>query len=585
MLSWIKKLFFIELRNRYIPALTLIALISTLVYINVNEIMLSITNDGKLINVSGRQRMLSLKLVIEAKNYLQNPSETTKQNLQQTIKTMRDSHSLLIRLGLSEQLKKIYFEEKLDYQIQSYLNIFEQILEKQDKALLDKLLNESQNILVKLDRVVALYEKENNSKLKSLQDEEKFLYILILIILAIEVVFIFYPASKEIKKYQDNLENQIELKTKELQNSIDIINENVIYSRTDLKGKITYASKAFSKISGYSINELLEKPHNIVRHKDMPKSAFRDMWETIKAGEKWVGEVKNRKKDGGFYWVKAYIAPEYNLDGEIIGYAAVRHNITHKKKIEELNSTLEQKILEEVEKNRQKDQTIFEQNKRIQISEMISNIAHQWRQPLSIISTSASGMQLKKEHNLLSDEMFNEDTRRIIKYTQELSNTIDTFTSFVDSSNTIEIFKVEDLFLNIQTIVSKSLENKGIAFLLEIEDTGLELKSIKNDITTILLHLIYNSRDILKQRDVKNPFIKLSVIYSNEEYQISVEDNGGGIDEEIIGKIFDPYFTTKHQSMGTGMGLSICQFIVNHNLHGIISASNSSLGAKFTLTL
>ena len=101
----------------------------------------------------------------------------------------------------------------------------------------------------------------------------------------------------------------------------------------------------------------------------------------------------------------------------------------------------------------------------------------------------------------------------------------------------------------------------------------------------MLLHIIYNARDILEQNKIQNGYIKVSASYENEKYQINIEDNGGGIEKEIIGKVFDPYFTTKHQSMGTGMGLSICQFIVTNNLGGIITTNNALLGAKFTISI
>ena len=114
----------------------------------------------------------------------------------------------------------------------------------------------------------------------------------------------------------------------------------VIASRTDLKGIITYASKAYEEISGYKESELIGKPHNIVRHPDMPAAAFKQMWDTIQSGKLWVGEVKNLKKDGTFYWVEAHIAPYYDGAGKHVGYSAIRINITSKKRAEFLNEEI-----------------------------------------------------------------------------------------------------------------------------------------------------------------------------------------------------------------------------------------------------
>lgn len=120
---------------------------------------------------------------------------------------------------------------------------------------------------------------------------------------------------------------------------LQIIDKNVISSTTDLHGKITQVSQAFCDISGYSKNELLGKNHNIVRHKDMPKTIYKELWETIQAGNVWEGEIKNRHKNGSAYWVDVIISPVKNEQGETISYTAVRHDITDKKHIEELSVT------------------------------------------------------------------------------------------------------------------------------------------------------------------------------------------------------------------------------------------------------
>ncbi len=143
-------------------------------------------------------------------------------------------------------------------------------------------------------------------------------------------------ALEQQRKDEDEF-NEIQKLNHELDALVDSFDTYVIASRTDLKGVITYASRAYEQISGYAKDELIGKPHNIVRHPDMPASAFKQMWNTIQSGKLWVGEVKNLKKDGGFYWVEAHIAPYYNGDGEHVGYSAIRLNITSRKRAELLN--------------------------------------------------------------------------------------------------------------------------------------------------------------------------------------------------------------------------------------------------------
>lgn len=123
---------------------------------------------------------------------------------------------------------------------------------------------------------------------------------------------------------------------RELNNYKKIVDENVIISKTDVNGFITYVSSAFCQISEYQESELLGKPHNIVRHDDMKSTSFEDLWKTVKSGRVWQGEVKNRKKYGGYYWVEATVRPEFNDDNEIIGFISVRQDITTAKQLEEI---------------------------------------------------------------------------------------------------------------------------------------------------------------------------------------------------------------------------------------------------------
>lgn len=142
--------------------------------------------------------------------------------------------------------------------------------------------------------------------------------------------------NQEIEEFSKSLERKVEQKTKELKRYIDIIDENVITSTTDLSGKIIYASEAFSKISGYSKDELIGKNHRVIRDPDMKSEIYRKLWKTIQSGQSWRGELKNRRKNGTSYWVDSVITPNFNSNGDIISYTAIRQDITDKKRIEEI---------------------------------------------------------------------------------------------------------------------------------------------------------------------------------------------------------------------------------------------------------
>ncbi|BBP44507.1 PAS domain S-box protein [Thiosulfativibrio zosterae] len=146
--------------------------------------------------------------------------------------------------------------------------------------------------------------------------------------------------------YNYRLRNLVKEKTSELQSLVDSFDHNVIASRSDIRGTITYVTEALCQISGYSKEELLNKPHNILRHPDMPRETFADLWNTIQSGKEWRGEIKNRKKDGGFYWTEAIVSPEFDINQNIVGFKSIRHDITAKKEVEELTHSLEEKVQE-----------------------------------------------------------------------------------------------------------------------------------------------------------------------------------------------------------------------------------------------
>ncbi len=168
-------------------------------------------------------------------------------------------------------------------------------------------------------------------------------FIKVIILLIILVLLFLYILNrnyaKQLNKDVEKKTSKIKKQKEKLKSLLKIYDKNVIFSKTDSKGIITHASKAFCEISGYTLEELIGKPHNIVRHPDMPKIVFNHMWKTIKSGKIWRGEVKNLRKDGTFYWVEAEVEPIYK-NKEIVGFSAVRQDITDAKEIEEIQKEI-----------------------------------------------------------------------------------------------------------------------------------------------------------------------------------------------------------------------------------------------------
>ena len=215
-----------------------------------------------------------------------------------------------------------------------------------------------------------------------------------------------------------------------------------------------------------------------------------------------------------------------------------------------------------------------EQSKLASLGEMIGNIAHQWRQPLSLISTVASSLKVKSEYDMLTKEDINEVSASIVKQTEYLSNTIDNFRDFIKGDKLYTNISIKDVLENSLTLVSASLNNNFVNLILELDD-DLTIFGNKNELTEAFLNIISNSKDVLKSIEEKDRFIFIKTKKIDEnKLELKFLDSGGGIDESIISKVLEPYFTTKHKSQGTGLGLAIVDKIVRERHKASIEIYN-----------
>ncbi|MDX9744805.1 MAG: ATP-binding protein, partial [Arcobacteraceae bacterium] len=255
-------------------------------------------------------------------------------------------------------------------------------------------------------------------------------------------------------------------------------------------------------------------------------------------------------------------------------------------KIKDLNENLQKKVDEEVENSKKKDAVLFEQTKYAQMGEMIGNIAHQWRQPLSVISTSASGIMMKKEFGVLTDEKENEMLESIINTALFLSKTIDTFRNYIKEEKELKDVVLQEAIYRDISIIEASLSGNYIELINDINRVEpLTIRTLANELSQVIINLLNNAKDVLVERQIGEPFIKIALQKEDEKAIITIEDNGGGIKDEILPKIFDPYFTTKHQSQGTGLGLYMSKEIIEKHLKGKLYGKNSAVGAVFTIEL
>ena len=251
---------------------------------------------------------------------------------------------------------------------------------------------------------------------------------------------------------------------------------------------------------------------------------------------------------------------------------------------------LENKLKEYKKELDNKQAILYQQSKMAAMGEMIGNIAHQWRQPLSIITTATSGMVLQKQMGVLTDEFFFEASNRINTSSQYLSQTIDDFRNFFIPNKEKSKVNLIEIFKKTLDLISAQFSSKDIEIIKNIE--GVEFESYENELIQALINILNNSRDELIKKDGER-FIFVDAFEKDNFINIIIKDNAGGVIKENLDKIFEPYFTTKYKSQGTGIGLYMTEEIITKHLNGTICVENVEFtynekeyfGAEFTIRI
>jgi len=242
---------------------------------------------------------------------------------------------------------------------------------------------------------------------------------------------------------------------------------------------------------------------------------------------------------------------------------------------------------------KQQEQQLLQQAKLVSMGEMIGNIAHQWRQPLSVISTSATGIKVQKEYGVLDDKFLYNACDAIDNNVQYLSKTIDDFRNFIKGDRVKSKFKANDFLQSLLNLIEPSIKNHNIHIVQNI-DTNIVLNGYKNELLQCFMNIYNNAKDALNSNtNIKEKLIFITIEKQQNFILLHFSDNAGGISAEVLPKIFDPYFTTKHKSQGTGLGLHMTYNLIVKGMDGEIQAQNSTfeykgkkyIGAEFIIKL
>ena len=309
--------------------------------------------------------------------------------------------------------------------------------------------------------------------------------------------------------------------------------------------------------------------------------------ERIKIYNKWMGIQPEYKTNYTLVWQILAISITVillTLYWTIKLKKEIKRRKTAEIKLHDLNKTLKNKISIEVEKNKQQQIMMFQQSRLAQMGEMISMIAHQWRQPLNNLSTLNQTIILKYKRDKLTTDLIDDFDKNTTKQISTMSQTIDDFSNFFKPEKQKVEFCINDVIKNCIELLNPILTKHQI----NLEFTNNEIINIfgyPNELGQSLVNIINNAKDALIQDEIENRKIDIKLKLTDTMMHLIISDNANGIQEDIINKIFDPYFSTKNEKNGTGLGLYMTKIIIEDNMQGKIEVLNNLNGASFVIKL
>ncbi|MBF0538533.1 MAG: response regulator [Nitrospirae bacterium] len=393
---------------------------------------------------------------------------------------------------------------------------------------------------------------------------------------------------------------EIERKFRESQELFKKLSEGCAFGVGLHRERFIYVNPAMEKITGYTGADLMELSLWDVVHPNWRETVREQVFWRLK-GEKLLHEDQEMKiitKWAEERWIRliADTVEHMSTFAALISVIDVTAERTYEREIRELNRTLEGRVYDEIRKRQQHEQFLIQQSKMASMGEMIAVIAHQWRQPLNNLNLIIQDIQAAYESKEL-DKMYLEtsvsDSMNQIDF---MANAIDTFRDFLRPSKKTEYFEIRSAIADTISLFSAMLKNLSIS--VSVDDSGcgdtdaINVLGYPNEFKQVIFNILNNAKDVIVDRRESAPHLKkmkgaisINISSDNKGVIIKVSDNGGGIDESILGKVFDPYFTTKGEQKGTGIGMYMSKTIVENNMNGRLDVENTKDGALFTIEL
>jgi len=405
------------------------------------------------------------------------------------------------------------------------------------------------------------FKRQSDELFNRYEENNFFMTILLLFAFCLVAYYMVSRISKYIYK-NEGLTDELKKKSQELETIIQEAPNPMMLHDED--GKVLMVNKTWQELSGYTHAEIDTREKWAEKAFGENKLAMLERIQSTFLSDKKVvkGEFSINTKSGDEAIWTFSASPLGRIDGKLTVISSAMD-------ITELKA---------------KDKIMLTQSRYAAMGEMISMIAHQWRQPLAIIAMDVNSILLDIELGRLDTESVKETSHQIQEQTDHLSKTINDFRNFFKPENTKEKSTLKDVLDETERILLSNLKSNGISFSIENTSTA-EILIHKRQLIQVLINIINNAKDALVEHTEDKRAIRVDVSEDKDNFSIRVCDNGGGIDESVLSHIFDPYFTTKEELNGTGLGLYMSKLIVTEHFHGSLSVDNVDEGACFMIKL
>lgn len=536
------------------------------------------------INTSGRQRMLALEISFLSQSMALETSvagrRPLRDRLQVSVGEMAKSHDALIKnstpADMSPAIHKLYFSEQyaIDRMVKAYLDHARQLLQDWKTVDLSNpdlvyILREGPDSVIRnLDILVGQYQKDGENSIASILKIERIILVIGSLLFLVEIIYFGLPLLSRIKRQNTEIV-QSRGSLRESRHYTDqllhALNEHAVVSIADIKGNIIYANSRFCKISGYTIPELINSNHRILKSDAHDKAFFRNLWATIASGQIWQGEICNKSKDGGLYWVQSTIVPFLNENtGLPEQYVAIRTDITDRKKMQDSMDTL----------------YLRAEAANVAKSEFLANMSHELRTPLGHIIGFSQILMMKT---------LEPDIRENVEYIKnagdDLLDKVNSFLEFAGdedrekrNSEKIDIVRlVNSEFVEYFRILARRSKRR---FTKSIPDRQIYVQVNSLELLSALRKVAINAAQFSRENDI----VGVAFVPGEDNVEITVFDTGPGLPPDILSSNHDPFeigepVLTKRKS-GMGLGLPLAKRLCLRNGGAFEVTSEEGIGAK-----